>query len=282
MLNILVTGATGNVGSEVVRFLPDDVHLRLAVLNPDITKSTFGDNVEYVQFDFLRPETFQAALQGIDKVFLLRPPSLGNVKIFEPFIEQAQSAGVQHIIFLSIQGVERVPYVPHARIEALIRESGIAYTFLRAGFFMQNLNTTHRQEIAQDNTIFIPAGKSKTAFVDVRDIGAVAAHILSEDGHENTNYTLTGSELLDYEQVAAIFSEVLKLDIRYHSPMIPIFIWQMWRRGMPITQAFIVGFLYLITRFGQATQVHPDTAQLLDRQPITMRQYVEDYRDSWS
>src|SRR5690606_28169323 len=98
----------------------------------------------YVHLDFERPGTYGPALEGMRKVFLVRPPHLTDVKgIFEPFVQACSQAGVVQIVFLSLLGTEHNPFPPHHRIERVIRESGIAYTFIRPGFFMQNLSTTH-------------------------------------------------------------------------------------------------------------------------------------------
>lgn len=278
---ILITGATGNVGASLVQYFSERSRLKIGVRNIEKARQALGDDLDYVAFDLTNPQTFAAALADVEKVFLVRPPALADIKIFEPFIQDAKEKGVQHIVFLSLQGIERVQFVPHAKIEAAILASGIPYTFLRAGFFMQNLNTAHRSDILEYNDIFLPAGKSKTAFIDVRDIGAVAAKILSESGHENCAYTLTGAELLDYFDVAEIFTEVLGRPIRYPNPNLLSFAWRLWRHGNPLPYILVTSFLYTMTRFGQAAEISPDVSQILGREPISFRQYVEDYREEW-
>lgn len=278
---ILITGATGNVGAEVVRALPDTVQGRLALRDAHEGQSLADTPHQLVPFDFLDSQTFAPALRDVDRVFLVRPPQLADVAIFEAFIKVARECGVQQIVFLSLQGIERVSFVPHAKIEQAIIASGIPYTFLRAGFFMQNLDTTHRQDITEHHDVFVPAGKSKTAFIDVRDIGAVAAHVLTNTGHTNRTYTLTGSELLDYHEVAYVMSEVLPFDVTYSNPNLLHFAWRFWRRGIPLGQVLVMCFLYTITRFGQAAEIHDDVEMLLGRAPITMRQYIEDYQHNW-
>ncbi|MBI5670181.1 MAG: SDR family oxidoreductase [Chloroflexi bacterium] len=283
MTTILVTGPTGNVGREVVKALPPTVTVRAADINPDAARKLLGDHVECVPFDFTRPETFAPALAGVTRLFLLRPPNISNVrKYITPAIEAAKQAGVQHIVFLSIQGVEQNRIVPHYRIEQAILAAGIPYTFLRASFFMQNLNTTHREEIRLRREISVPVGHARTSFIDVRDIGAVAARVLTEPGHENRCYTLTGSEALDYYQVTAIFSEVLGQPVRYANPSLLHFFRQQRALGRPAGFTLVMTGLYAITRFGNAAEVTPETAHLLQRPPISFRQYVEDYRSSWA
>lgn len=275
----LVTGATGNVGAQVVRALPQTKETRVAVRNPDVADEHFGDAVDTVHFDFMDSETFVPALEGVTHLFLLRPPAITDVEIFKAIIDCAKQSGVQQIVFLSLQGIEKVSYVPHAKIETAILASGIPYTFLRAGFFMQNLNTTHVEDIRQHDEIFLPAGKSKTAFIDVRDIGAVAAKTMMDSGHDNKIYTLTGNQRLDYYEVADIFSEIPGRKITYANPGVLYFIWRMWCSGHAFSQVMLMAFLYTMTRFGQADEVHSDTEDLLGRTPISLKQYVEDYAD---
>lgn len=278
---ILVTGATGNVGAEVVRALPEPSQVIAAARNPEKARRELGQPVRYAAFDFNDPATFTPVLEGVTKLFLVRPPAISDAAVFEPLLAAAKEADVQQIVFLSLQGIEKVSFVPHAKIEAMIEASGIPYTFLRAGFFMQNLNTTHREDIAERDEVFIPAGSSVTAFIDVRDIGEVAARVLSEPGHTNCAYVLTGSEALDYEQVAQIFSEELGRPIRYSNPSLLAFVRQMWGRGHGLPQSLVMAFLYTMTRRGQAQEVSDMTAQILGHPPRTFAEYVRDYRACW-
>ncbi len=171
--------------------------------------------------------------------------------------------------------------IPHFKIETAIREMGFAYTFLRAGFFMQNLSTTHQAEIRDRNELAMPAGKSKTSFVDCRDLGAVAACTLTEPGHDGKMYTLTGSEALDYDQVAAILSKALGRTIRYTRPSVIGFVAQQVSQGRPLGFTIVMAGLYTITRFGNANEVTADVPNILGCPPILFKQFADDYRAAW-
>jgi uncharacterized protein YbjT (DUF2867 family) len=281
--DIIVTGATGNTGAEVIKRLPSD-RIRAAVRDVAKAQEKLGSAINYVTFDFKKPQTYEDAFQSAKKLFLVRPPAISNVNAYiAPVIDSAVAAGIEHIVFLSLMGVESVRFVPHYKIEQAIIASGAAWTFLRAGFFMQNLNTTHRDEIANRDEIFVPAGNGKTSFIDIRDIAAVAARaLIVEEGHIGRAYTLTGGEALSYDEAAAILSEVLGRPIHYAKPSLPHFIWRKWREGTPLGFAFIMAFLYMNTRSGRAARVTPDVEKLLSRPPITFRQYVEDYKAYWT
>jgi nucleoside-diphosphate-sugar epimerase len=146
---------------------------------------------------------------------------------------------------------------------------------------MQNLNTTHRREIKERNEIFVPVGHAKTSFIDVRDIGAVAANCLIDNGHAGKNYDLTGTEALDYWQAAAILSNTLQRTIQYRNPNPIYFLFETVRRGTPLMFALVMMGLYTSTRFGMAEPVTSEVERLLGRKPITFQQYAYDFRHAW-
>jgi uncharacterized protein YbjT (DUF2867 family) len=281
MKPILITGATGNVGREIIkRLYRAGVPVRAAVVSP-VNAENLPVPVPWVIFDFTNPATYPAALAGVEKMFLLRPPHLADVKRdIQPTLEYAAEVGVKHIVFLSLIGAEKNRFVPHGQIEKLLQRGTVPYTLLRCGFFMQNLSTTHRQDV-QDGDIFIPAGRGKTAFVDVRDIAEVAAKILTESGHEQKVYLLTGSAAYDYGEVASLISQILDRPIQYRNPSLPHFIWRFWRRGHPLRYVSVVAVIYLTTRLGMAATIMPDMRELLERDPISLSQFIRDYAGVW-
>jgi uncharacterized protein YbjT (DUF2867 family) len=279
---ILVTGATGNVGSEVVKKLIGKASFRVAANAVERAQRILGGELEYVHFDFLQPATFGPAFAGIEKMFLVRPPALANVKRdIAPALAAAQRAGVKQIIFLSLQGVERNPIVPHHTIEKLIVDAGFIYTFLRASFFMQNLSSTHADEIRDRNIIALPVGAAKTSFIDVRDIAAVAVAALTEVGHEHQAYTLTGREAVDYYQVSAEMSAVLGRPIHYTNPSLLGFVRQQLAAGRRLGMTLVMAALYTITRLGNAQEVTTDVWKVLGREPIPFHRFVSDYHACW-
>jgi uncharacterized protein YbjT (DUF2867 family) len=146
---------------------------------------------------------------------------------------------------------------------------------------MQNLNSTHCEDIRDRDDIFIPAGKSKSSFIDTRDIGEAGAIVLADEVHKNKAYTLTGSEALDYYEVARIFSEVLGRNIKYTNPSPLKFKKVMLQRGMNKEFVNVMVALYFTTRMGMAKKVTYDLENLLGRRPITVKQFVKDYESCW-
>jgi len=281
--DILVMGALGNVGAEVVKCLQaKGVGVRAADLFPERVTQRFGEGVEPVLFDFSKPETYAAAFRGIRKLFLMRPPQITDIqKVMVPALDEAKAAGVKQMVFLSLIGIEQNKVVPHYKVEQWLLSSGLDYTFLRCSFFMQNLNTTHHAEIRDRDEIYIPVGKAKTSFLDVRDIGAVAALALTQPGHEKKAYDLTGSEALNYYQVADLFTQVLGRKITYKNPSALGFFVRQLQNKSKLMFALVTTWLYSNTRRGMADVLTGEVEQLLARKPILMRQYIEDNKASW-
>jgi uncharacterized protein YbjT (DUF2867 family) len=280
---ILVTGALGNVGTQVINeLLAAGQKVRAADPDPSRLRERFGDSVECVRFDFSDPATFTPTFEGVKRMFLMRPPQVSNVKrdMF-PAIDAAKRAGMEQVVFLSVIGVEKMNFIPHFKVEAYLTEKTFETTFLRCSFFMQNLSTTHRKEIKERNEIFVPVGNAKTSFIDVRDIGSVAAHILTSSGHAGRNYDLTGAEALDYWQATQILTETLGRKITYRNPSAVKFFMETLRRGASLSYAFVVMGLYTSTRYGMAESVTNSVERLTGKRPISFRQFTEDYREMW-
>jgi len=280
---ILVTGATGNVGGPLARLLHEQGQpVRAAVSSPKSVARLPDPAIPWAVLDMNDPQTYPAAFAGVERLFLLRPPQISDVdRSIKPVIDYATANGVRHIVFLSLLGAEKNKVVPHAEIEALLQAGPVPYTLLRAGFFMQNLSTTHRLDIVEYSDVFVPAGKGKTAFVDTRDLAAVAALALTQAGHENKAYPLTGCETLDYYEVAAILSDVLYRPITYSNPSLLRFARRMKERGEAWPYIAVMAAIYTTTRFGMAAAVHPDLETLLGRPPIRFRQFAEDEAAVW-
>jgi len=212
----------------------------------------------------------------------MRPPNLANPKKeIEPAILQAKSAGVEHIVFMSLLGAEENSFVPHHKIEDLIVASGVPYTFLRPSFFMQNLSTTHAFEIKSMNEILVPAGRGKTSFIDARDIAAVAVKALTKDGFKNTALALTGAEALSYAEIAAILTQELRRPITYKNPSIWRFVRAMRKRHFAWTYIGVMTAIYTVNKFGLAARLTDDVGRILGRKPISFKKFATDYRSSW-
>lgn len=283
---VLVTGATGNVGSVVVGLLLEaGVPVRAAGTSVDRVRARFGDAVEAVALDFTDSRTWGRAFGGVERMFLMRPPHLGKPRTqMLPALEAAKAAGIEQMVFLSLQGAEHNKVVPHASIEAWLRESGVAWTFVRASFFMQNLSTTHAADIRDRDEILIPAGRGATAFVDAGDVAAVAAQaLLHPDQHRDRAWTPTGSQALTYGEVAEVLSTTLHRPIRYARPGILRYA----RHAhvvlrMPWAMVGVTVAIYTLARLGRAAGLTDDVQVVTGRAPVTLAEFADRSRATWT
>ena len=300
---VLVTGATGNVGLEVARqLLQAGVPVRAAVTNPERGRATLerelgaltsGGLLEIVRFEFGDATSYAAAFAGLEACFLMRPPAVSDTKRFIlPAIDAGVAAGVRRWAFLSLQGAEKNPVVPHAAVEKhleKLRAAGaLTYTFLRASFFMQNLSTTHRDDIRRMNDIFIPAGNGRTAFIDARDLASVAVKALTVTDAElevlklrNAGVELTSAEALTYTEVAATMTQVLGREITYSNPSNIAFGAHLGKQGLPLSQILVMEALYTFAKIGLAGKLTGEVKRILGREPIRFAQFVADYAEAW-
>lgn len=281
---VLVTGALGNVGREVLRALAAlGIAARVADRTPSRAQAQLGAEAEVYRFDFRDPATFAPALQGCTALFLLRPPAISDVKsTLLRLVDEACERGVRHGVFLSVAGAGTNPLVPHHTVEQHLRGLGRGWTVLRPGFFAQNLGDAYRRDIAEQRRLFVPAGRGRVAFVDVRDVAEVAAQALAQpELHGDRAYTLTGPEALDFEQVAALLSAALGERVRYEAASVPGYLLHLRRRGLPAAQALVQAVLHVGLRFGQAEHVDPTLQRLLGRPGRTLREYIADHVALW-
>jgi uncharacterized protein YbjT (DUF2867 family) len=281
-MTILVTGFNGKVGYEVANKLKEKrVAFKCGVRDVEKAVNNYSDEFEFTALDFSKAETFDKVLDGIDKIFLMYPP--GDVIHFEEFLDAASKKGIQHIVYLSVKDVQFLPFIHHFKNEKLIQKKQLAFTFLRAGYFMQNLNDFLSGEINKNNRIFVPAGKGKTSFVDVRDIAEIAASsLLDSANHHNKKYVITGKEAIDFYQVAEIMSEVLKRKIVYANPPVKVFKEYMTSSGAdPAFMNVVIG-IHIPTKLGLAKGITNDFEKITGQKPGTIRQYIEDFSENWN
>lgn len=279
-MKVLVTGASGNVGFHVVKaLLAKGEAVKAAGSDPGKLDALFNGNVETCTFDFEDPGTYEQALAGVDRVYLMRPPHLGNARALYPFIDFMRTKKLRLVSFLSLMGVEKNPFPPHHRIEKHLKKTGIPYSFIRPSFFMQNLTGVHLKEIKEDSELFIPAGKSRTSFIDAKDIGLAVACVLQDPSrYADTTHTLTGPKALTYKEVARIMSSALGRPIHYRKPGFLSYRRHMLKnRGMKKGFVRVTMMLYLMTRLGAARHVNDEFQRITGRPPTSLKAFVKDH-----
>lgn len=276
-MKVLVTGASGNVGQYVTEHLLE-MGEQVVTAGTDIQKLKvmFGERVDTVYFDFTQKVTFNEVLNQVDRVFLIRPPHLGKPEDLYPFIDAMKSHKIKLVSFLSLMGVEKNTIPPHHKIEKYIKASGIPYAHVRPGFFMQNLSGIHSVEIRENNEIFIPAGNSKTSFIDAEDVGLSVATVLHDvNKYRNTAHTITGAEALTYYQIADILSRVTGRKITYAKPgYMEYRRYYIKQRGLDKGYVNVTVALYFMTRMGTAKEVTDDFVTLTGKPPRTFEEFA--------
>lgn len=282
---LLLTGATGNVGGAalqaLLRLAPPHTAL-VAAARPRAALAALPARVEVVPFDFEQPATVAPALRGVTGLLLVRPPQLADVaRYLRPVVQAAQAAGVAQVVFLSLQGAQYNPFAPHRKVEGYLKSSALRYALLRPSFFMQNLSTTHRDDIRRRHQLLLPAGHARTSFVDAADVGEVAARLLLAPPARSAAYELTSRQALTYDEVAATLSAVLGWPITYRAAGIREFRAHEQAKGTPPELLNVMTGIYLAARLGLAAHRSPVLAELLGREPGTLRQFAERERAAW-
>jgi uncharacterized protein YbjT (DUF2867 family) len=276
---IIVTGAGGTVGGEVVRQLQSaGAAFRGAYHSESKAVAARAQGIDAVALDFNEPESLDAAFRGADKLFLLSGGA-NQVEQESNAVEAAKRAGVKHIVKLSVIGAGEESFSfakMHRAAEKAVEASGIAWTFLRPNGFMQNMENYSLPTIKSQNAFYSSVGDSKVAHVDVRDIAAVAVKALTEPGHESKAYTLTGPSAVSNHEIAQKLSESSGRSINYVDLSDADLRQGLIGSGMPDGYADAYLDLMRFYRSGDAAVVSDDIRRVTGREPIAFEQYARD------
>lgn len=283
MTGVFVTGATGTVGSAVVQHLLARGERVVAAVRQSQAAHRLPEAVEVREFSFgMSPGELARCMSGTDRLFLMRPPQVTDVKTFMfPVVDVARQLGMRQVVFLSLQGVQANRRTPHHAVEAYLRRVDAPYTFLRPNFFMQNLSAVYADQIRDTGEIVVPAGRSRTAFIDARDIGKVAATVLTSDGHLRRAYTLSGEQSLTYYNIAEIMSRVLGRPIRYTRPSEADYLDSLAAQGAPPEYIAVQKMIYRIVRLNISAVPNRAVRRLTGDAATTFERFTEDYRQVW-
>jgi uncharacterized protein YbjT (DUF2867 family) len=281
---ILVTGATGKVGREVVRQLAAaGAPVRALVRDPVGASPIRLPGVEIVIGDLAQPGTLAPALAGIERVFLLTPAHRDMLAYDTNVVDAAAAAGARRIVTVSVAGgpdsgtqIGRWHWAGEKKVES----SGLDFTFLRPSLYMQQA-LVYAKSIASSGTFSAPLGTGAVALVDARDVAAVAVRALTEDGHSRRIYDLTGPEAITFDELADAIGEAIGRSVSYVHVAPEYALKQMLSDGVPrwIVDDMLV--LFASFREGYGAAVSDAIPRILGRPAGTIRQFASDYAQAF-
>ena len=283
---ILITSAPCNNANAVIRELTTaGVRVRALLRNPNSAGEIKGQLVEVAVGDFLNPASLDAALRGVEKAFLIPPTDPRSVEMQANFIRAAKRAGTRHVVKLSVNGADVNSPVRvarwHAEGEKELEASGIPFTHLRPNAFMQNLLGLAPTIVSQGE-FYQPAADGKVSHIDVRDIAAVAAKALTENGHQGKTYVITGPEALSYDDVARKLSTALGRPVKYVNITPEDFKKSLLGWGIPEYMADGLNEFFAAIRAGYLAVVTNTVEEVAKRKPISFDDFVRDFADAFT
>jgi uncharacterized protein YbjT (DUF2867 family) len=276
---ILLTGVTGKTGGETAKQLVEKgASLRALVRDDAKAADLKAAGVELVVGDMGDPNTVKQAMDGVEKAFMLLPNGEQQLAMEKQFTDLAVSAGVKHLVKLSSMEAVADAQTPipkaHWASEEYVRESGLDWTMIKPNFFMQNLLASAGPIKAQ-RKFFLPMGDGTTGMADCRDIGAVCAEVLSDDGHAGKSYEITGPEVLSFYDVADRFSAVLGEKVEYVPMPMDAFREKMTGILVPWHLNAVCELFREIAEIG-LDHTTSTFKELIGRDPISVRQFIND------
>jgi uncharacterized protein YbjT (DUF2867 family) len=279
---ILITGASGNVGKEVLKQIAQTgAEVRAAFQSVSKAVET-PTGVEIVSLDYNQAETLQTALKGVDRVFLVGPPNAQLTALERKAMEVITHSDVRRVVKLSAMGGREAIFPrQHAESEDYIQSTGVPYTFLRPNGFMQNMVNYNAPTITTQSAFYGSEGDGRVSHIDIRDVAAVAVKALTENGHVGKAYTLTGPEALTNEEIAHILSDELGREIRFINLSPAQLKEALLSAGVPEWNADALLDLQRLYREGKAATVTGNVEQILGRKPISFARFARDHRSAF-
>lgn len=278
---VLVLTATGTTGSRTVAALARrGAQVRAATRDP--SRGSFPAGVTPVAWSYDDPSTWDAALAGVDALYLASAPFRDDeVAEGEAIVAAAKRAGVKRIVKLSAAGVENNPSSTHRRVELAVEASGLEWVHLRPSFFFENFIEFYGGGIKADGAIYLPAGKGKSGFIAAEDVGEVAAAALLSDVSGEA-WTLTGGESLDHDEVAERLTAALGRPIRYVEISPQAFADTLRSYGSGETAVATMSGLYEFVRAGWTGGLTGEVERVLGRPPVALVDWARAHASAWS
>src|SRR6266508_2016335 len=277
---ILVTGSTGKVGSELVKWLREEgTPFRGAFHSPEKAEKGRASGLDTAVLDYARPETLPPALAGVERLFLLSPP--GSTRLEAAVVEAAKKTAGSHIVKLSVWGAEDEAFFfasEHRAMDRVVEASGVPFTFLRPNGFMQTY-LLYGATIKAQSAFYLPDRDARWNLIDARDVAAVAAKTLTEQGHEGKAYELAGPEALSNSEIAEKLSRVLGRTVTYVNITDDQFRAALLGVGMPQMLAEGVVDLHHVVVSGAFAAATPWVERITGSKPGTFDRFARDFAE---
>jgi len=280
MLVILVTGATGKVGSELVKQLHSRKVSFTALAHSEASADKLTQQgVAVRRGDLSQPDTVRAALDGVQNLFLLTSNTPQQIEIESRTIDVAKQAGVNQIVKLSVYdaGKRIAAYKTHGSIEDHLKASGVPYTLLQPNYFMQNFAASDAPTIIHNSTLFAPLGDAQISFIDARDIAEVAAIVLTMSDHLNQTYEITGPTAYTYGEAAQMLSRTIGKTVQYVDLPSDAYREALLKAGLPDWYADILQELFADYHAGYGARVSQNVERITGHAARTLPVYFEEY-----
>jgi uncharacterized protein YbjT (DUF2867 family) len=276
-MRVLVTGATGNLGSSISKTLSDNGHnIILASRSENNIKGVANSTT--IVFDYSNKDTYQSATDNIDAIVLIAPPMdpFSDKKLI-PFIDYANKRGIDKFLMISAFGVNHNPDAGLTKIENHLAKTGARYAIVRPNFFMDNFTKGFvKTTIDTDKAMYLAAGKGKTSFISTNDIARVVAIIINDiNEHNGKAFDITGAEAIDHYQVAEILSENYGEKINYIAISEDDMKKGAVESGMPESSADMMIALYQATSAGYLSGVTDVFNKITGESPQFLKDFVK-------
>ncbi len=277
MSQILVIGASGTVGSELVKLLKSKGQNVLQAT------SKTGVNPGQVHLNLLDRKNIDVAFENVDRVFLLSPPGYTNQdQILNPLIDMAKKKGVKKVVLMTAMGANAVESAPLRQAEIHLEKSGLNYNIIRPNWFMQNFNTYWIKGINKDSKIYLPVAKAKGSFIDARDIAATAAELLLTEKFNNQDFDLTSEEAIDHDQAASLLSQATGRKISFQDITPEAMHASLLNAGLPKDYTDFMIMILGYFKEGYSQKTTDAVERITGKKPRTFNQYANDYKASWA
>ncbi|WP_219837125.1 SDR family oxidoreductase [Paenibacillus sp. R14(2021)] len=280
---ILVIGATGTTGKELVKLLAKNGHKTRVTVRPTSNTSELQAlGVELVQADLNDVDTLVQAMNGIQKVYFATPLVPNMVELSSSIIRAANKAAVKHLVKLSGGGADMDTMAKwHRAVEKEIEQSGMAYTFLQSNTFMQNFIKFNSRTIRAQGAFYEPYGEGKSAYIDASDIAQVAYRVLTEEGHANKAYYLSGPEALSGAEIADILSSVTGKSIKFIDAPVEAASAGMQKAGMPaeIVEALLEH--YQMMKLGHTAGVSSTVEEITGQKATSFETFAQANKEAF-